>query len=104
MTANDPAEPVLLRRDEGGIAFLTLNRPAARNALSVALMGALEAALEAIGADPAVKSSSSAAPARRSAPATICASCAPIRGGRPMRRSSRMLAADAAHRPAAASR
>ncbi len=55
MNAHDPAEPVLLRRDEGGIAFLTLNRPAARNALSVALMGALEAALETIGADPAVK-------------------------------------------------
>ena len=55
MDAHDAAEPVLLRRDEAGIAFLTLNRPAARNALSVALMGALEAALEAIGADPAVK-------------------------------------------------
>ena len=36
MTSN--AEPLVLRRDADGIAFLTLNRPAQRNALSVALM------------------------------------------------------------------
>ena len=34
-------ERVLLRRDADGVAWLTLNRPAARNALSMALMQAL---------------------------------------------------------------
>src|ERR1700722_6890841 len=56
MTAKDTAaEPVLLRRDEDGIATLTLNRPAARNALSVALMGAFQDAIDAIARDSAVK-------------------------------------------------
>ena len=48
-------DPVLLRRDHEGVAWLTLNRPAARNALSVALMTALQAELAAIETDPAVK-------------------------------------------------
>ena len=48
-------ERVLLRRDADGIAWLTLNRPAARNALSVALMEALVDELAAIKPDPAVK-------------------------------------------------
>lgn len=48
-------EQVLLRRDEGGIAWLTLNRAAARNALSLGLMEALVAELDATEADPAVK-------------------------------------------------
>ena len=42
---------ILLRQDQGGVATLTLNRPAARNALSLALMAALEAELDAIEAD-----------------------------------------------------
>lgn len=46
---------LLLRRDEAGVAWLTLNRPAARNALSVALMRALDDALAEAGADPAVR-------------------------------------------------
>jgi enoyl-CoA hydratase/carnithine racemase len=50
-----PAEPVLLRRDEDGIAWLTLNRPAKRNALSVELMTALQDQLDAIARDRAVK-------------------------------------------------
>jgi enoyl-CoA hydratase/carnithine racemase len=48
-------EQVLRRRDEDGIAWLTLHRPAARNALSIALMQALVAELDAIQATPAVK-------------------------------------------------
>ncbi len=48
-------EPVLLRRDEAGVAFLTLNRPRARNALSVALMTQLEDSLAAIAADASVR-------------------------------------------------
>jgi enoyl-CoA hydratase/carnithine racemase len=46
---------VLLRSDADGIATLTLNRPQARNALSMALMGALQAQLDAIRADPSVR-------------------------------------------------
>ena len=41
------ADPILLRhRPADGVAWLTLNRPAARNALSFALMAELEAALD----------------------------------------------------------
>ena len=46
---------ILRRRDEAGIAWLTLNRPAARNALSLALMQALDAELAAIATDQAVR-------------------------------------------------
>jgi enoyl-CoA hydratase/carnithine racemase len=41
----------LLRQDQGGVATLTLNRPAARNALSLDLMADLEAELDAIEQD-----------------------------------------------------
>jgi enoyl-CoA hydratase/carnithine racemase len=49
------AEPPLLRRDEDGIAWLTLNRPQARNALSTGLMSALQATLAAIRDDVSVR-------------------------------------------------
>ncbi|MCJ2026720.1 enoyl-CoA hydratase [Methylobacterium sp. J-067] len=49
------AEPVLLRHDAEGIATLVLNRPAARNALSLALMNALQDALDAIREDDSVR-------------------------------------------------
>ncbi|WP_158743386.1 enoyl-CoA hydratase [Acidisphaera sp. L21] len=42
---------LLLRHDAAGVTTLRLNRPAARNALSLALMAALEAELNAIEAD-----------------------------------------------------
>ncbi|MBV8526532.1 MAG: enoyl-CoA hydratase/isomerase family protein, partial [Acetobacteraceae bacterium] len=48
-------QPVLLRRDAAGIAWLTLNRPSARNALSRGLMHALQAELQAIATDPDVR-------------------------------------------------
>ena len=48
-------EALLLRDDRDGVAWLTLNRPAARNALSVPLMTALEAALAEIEADAAIR-------------------------------------------------
>ena len=48
-------EKLLQRRDADGVAWLTLNRPAARNALSLALMEALVTELDAIAADSAVK-------------------------------------------------
>jgi enoyl-CoA hydratase/carnithine racemase len=47
--------PPLLRRDEAGVAWLTLNRPAARNALSRTLLRALDDTLAAIEADPAAR-------------------------------------------------
>ena len=50
-----PAVPVLLRADQAGVATLTLNRPAARNALSQELMAAIQTELDAIAADEAVK-------------------------------------------------
>jgi enoyl-CoA hydratase/carnithine racemase len=49
------AEPVLLRRDAGGMAWLTLNRPAARNALSIGLLTALDAELTRIETDATVR-------------------------------------------------
>ncbi len=48
-------EAPLLRRDQDGTAWLTLNRPATRNALSVPLMTALEAALTDVAADPSIR-------------------------------------------------
>ena len=46
---------VLLRHDRDGVAWLTMNRPAARNALSMDLMTAMDAALAAIEHDPSVR-------------------------------------------------
>jgi enoyl-CoA hydratase/carnithine racemase len=49
------ASPPVLRHDSGGMATLTLNRPAQFNAISVAMLDALRSALDAIAADPAVR-------------------------------------------------
>jgi enoyl-CoA hydratase/carnithine racemase len=48
-------EALVLREDADGVAWLTLNRAPARNALSTPMMAALEAALESVEADPAIK-------------------------------------------------
>ena len=54
--ADGPAnEGVLLRRDEAGIATLTLNRPDKFNALSVALLAALQRELDALASDRSVR-------------------------------------------------
>ena len=50
-----PDEDILLLADADGIATLTLNRPAARNALSTGLMAALQAEIDAIAADASVR-------------------------------------------------
>ncbi len=56
MSAAPQQEGELVLRDHrDGVAWLTMNRPAARNALSVGLMTALENALAAAGADPAAR-------------------------------------------------
>jgi enoyl-CoA hydratase/carnithine racemase len=52
MTSN---EPILLVRGQHGIATLTLNRPEARNSLSLDLMAALQDALESAARDREVK-------------------------------------------------
>jgi enoyl-CoA hydratase/carnithine racemase len=48
-------EKPLLRHDADGIATLTLNRPARRNALSEGLIAALTQTLDAIASDPSVR-------------------------------------------------
>ena len=50
-----PETELLLRADRDGVAWLTLNRPQARNALSIGLMAALDAALAEIAEDAAVR-------------------------------------------------
>jgi len=52
--ANVP-DDLLLRQDQDGICRLTLNRPQQRNALSIGLMSALQAALAEIAEDATVK-------------------------------------------------
>ena len=47
--------PVLLRQNQGPIAVLTLNRPAARNSLSEALLKALSDALSGIAGDKSIR-------------------------------------------------
>jgi enoyl-CoA hydratase/carnithine racemase len=51
----ETAKAEVLRIDEGGISTLTLNRPAARNALSLALIDALRAHVDALAADRQVR-------------------------------------------------
>jgi enoyl-CoA hydratase/carnithine racemase len=50
-----PAEPILLRQDRESIAFVILNRPQARNALSVAMLSALTDMFASIRDDRAVR-------------------------------------------------
>lgn len=52
---NSSDEPMVLRRVETGVAYLTLNRPAQFNALSVAMLEALITEIDAIAADPDVR-------------------------------------------------
>ncbi len=50
----DVQEPVVLRRTDGAVATLTLNRPTAYNALSIGLMEAVLEELAALDRDPSV--------------------------------------------------
>ncbi|CAO3423077.1 enoyl-CoA hydratase [Azospirillum doebereinerae] len=54
-SGHDANAPLVLRDDRDGVATLTLNRPHARNALSVGLMGALQDALEMVHEDRSVR-------------------------------------------------
>jgi enoyl-CoA hydratase/carnithine racemase len=52
----DGGAPLLLRADtDHGVTILTLNRPQSRNALSFAMLGALEDALAQLAGDPRVR-------------------------------------------------
>jgi 2-(1,2-epoxy-1,2-dihydrophenyl)acetyl-CoA isomerase len=55
VTASPSSEPEILRRVEGRVATLTLNRPAALNALTVPMKEGLLAELRAASGDPAVR-------------------------------------------------
>ena len=55
MTATHGGAPLVLRADAGGVATLTLNRPAQFNALSGELLASLESELVAVAADAAVR-------------------------------------------------
>lgn len=56
MTATVSAEDALvLRQDEAGVATLTLNRPKQYNALSQAMLGALQVALDTIAVDKTIR-------------------------------------------------
>ena len=52
---NDSPAPVLHTRDDRGVNWLTLNRPAAFNTLSEEMLAALQPALDAVAADPAAR-------------------------------------------------
>lgn len=52
---NDSPAPVLHTRDDRGVNWLTLNRPAAFNTLSEEMLAALQAALDAVAVDPAAR-------------------------------------------------
>lgn len=55
VVAEAVAEEVLLRTDQGGLATLTLNRPRQYNALSGALLSALQRELDKIAADETIR-------------------------------------------------
>src|SRR5215467_116442 len=49
------AEPLVLARKDGGLLRLTMNQPTARNALSEALMGALQGVLDEAAVDKSIR-------------------------------------------------
>lgn len=49
------AAPFVLRADDRAVAVLTLNRPASRNSLSLAMMAALQSQLDALAQDETVR-------------------------------------------------
>ena len=52
---NSAAPSLVLRHDSAGVATLTLNTPASRNALSLAMIEALIAAFDAVAADKTIR-------------------------------------------------
>src|SRR5882724_4112413 len=54
-TATGDLEPLVLQQRRGGVATLTLNRPAQYNALSEQMLAALHGTLDALADDPSVR-------------------------------------------------
>ena len=54
-TAIDPEPPFVLREDCSGLTTLTLNHPKQFNALSSAMLAALQAELDAVAGDATVR-------------------------------------------------
>ena len=54
-TIHPTEDPFVLRQDEVGVSTLTLNRPKQYNALSQAMLSALQAALDAVAADDSIR-------------------------------------------------
>ena len=52
---NQTSSLALLRRDDRGVYTLTLQAPRSFNVLSEAMMGELQAALDAVAADPGAR-------------------------------------------------
>lgn len=50
------SDPLIMRRDDGPVAILTLNRPDRRNALSRAMMAELDDAIERVSHDAKIRS------------------------------------------------
>lgn len=54
-TADANAEPVVIRHDQGAVAWLTLNRPDAMNALGTGMLAELDDHIRSVAADPEVR-------------------------------------------------
>jgi len=55
MNDSNDTEDILLREDQEGAVYLTLNRPDKFNTLSEAMLARLQEELDAIAGDPAVR-------------------------------------------------
>ena len=62
--------PILVREDAGAVARLTMNAPEKLNALSDAMLAALQAEFDRLRDETHIRASPLAVRARRSAPAT----------------------------------
>ena len=85
--------PFVLRRDDGGVVTLTLNRGQRFNPLSMAMVAALEAEIDALRADRTARVVVLAGAGKGSAPATTSRRCAPTAPTSRGSRSSSPIAA-----------
>ena len=76
---SDPTSSLILRADTGGIATLTLNRPAQFNAISVAMLVEMQRALDVIAADKSVRIVVIAGAGQAFSPGHISRKCLPTR-------------------------
>ena len=74
-SASPALEPLLLRTDSQGIVTLRLNRPGQFNALSEALLAALQAQIDALAGDASLRCVVLEASGAPSAPGMTCVKC-----------------------------